>query len=654
MVVLDGTYTIVTDNIDRSQCDSYANNPSCKLAERVCTEPGGTRTINGLPVYKDCWAWKENYSCISGNYVDYCAAVRNTSGCSEIQNTCTSTAWNGTCNAYEKQYRCDGKVGEPLPPNVALLNTEYTVVTDTIDRAQCASYENNSSCTLADKVCVEPGGTRNINGKDVYKDCWSWKETYTCIAQNYRNYCIPLRQTAGCSETGYVCKSTAWNGTCNEYERTYRCDGKQGDPLPPNVTYLDTTYTIIKDQLNTAQCDINKNNPNCTIASHTCTQPGGTRNINGLDVYKDCWEWTDEYVCASTDLQSDCGDLLNNPSCTEKGNTCIDKLPGGQCGLRERKFSCKVKDGTTKDVTTCDQGVCVNGVCSAPSTDPDSDFGQVIAGLEAQRQMGDYFDPATGQIFKGTGASCSVKLGGLVNCCKAKSGGGTQSNNYMMQGIKMIANEGVRFLGSPYMYDALYSTDLIPTSLLNTIYGPEKILQSGSEYQFGSGGGLSFYGVTYVPGASPPFAFDPTSFAIAIAIQVITQYLQCDQSEQLLGLRKDQRLCTPVGSWCSSKVLGVCITKKEGYCCYNSRLSRIVNEQGRAQIGKSYGDPRSPDCSGFTTAELERLDFSRMDLSEFIADIVPKNLNTNLLDQRARQTITDKSTNYFNSGSYKN
>ena len=317
--------------------------------------------------------------------------------------------------------------------------------------------------------------------------------------------------------------------------------------------------------------------------------------------------------------------------------------------MLEHKYQCKVKDGSTQDVTTCDNGVCVNGDCSAPSTNPDTDFGKVVAGMEAQREMGDYFDPATSQLFKGTASSCSVKLGGLVSCCKAKGGGGTQSNNYMIQGVKMVANEAVRFAGSTYVYDALFSSDLVPTSVLSAIYGEG----TSNAYTFGGDGNFSFYGITYVPGASPPFAFDSTSFAIAIAIQVITQYLQCDQSEQLLGLRKDQRLCTFVGSYCSSKVLGACVTKKEGYCCYNSRLSRIINEQGRAQIGKSYGDPRNPDCSGFTTAELDSLDFSKMDLSEFIQEIVPKDLNTTLLNERAQQTIQQKSTNYFNSGQYK-
>jgi conjugal transfer mating pair stabilization protein TraN len=68
-----------------------------------------------------------------------------------------------------------------------------------------------------------------------------------------------------------------------------------------------------------------------------------------------------------------------------------------------------------------------------------------------------------------------------------------------------------------------------------------------------------------------------------------------------------------------------CLERTKSFCCFNSHLARIINEQGRGQIGKGWGSDtaRSPDCSGFSVAELQSLDFSRMDLSEFYAEIVP-------------------------------
>jgi conjugal transfer mating pair stabilization protein TraN len=78
-------------------------------------------------------------------------------------------------------------------------------------------------------------------------------------------------------------------------------------------------------------------------------------------------------------------------------------------------------------------------------------------------------------------------------------------------------------------------------------------------------------------------------------------------------------------------------------------MSRIFNEQGRTQIGKGYGDTKNPDCSGFTISELEQLDMSKMDLSEFTRDIVPNALNTEKLNQRATDTVNTNVNNYFNS-----
>ena len=77
----------------------------------------------------------------------------------------------------------------------------------------------------------------------------------------------------------------------------------------------------------------------------------------------------------------------------------------------------------------------------------------------------------------------------------------------------------------------------------------------------------------------------------------------------------------------------------QSYCCFNSRLSRILNEQGRAQIGRGWGSATRPDCGGFTLDQLQTLDFSRMDLSEFFAEIAPTLPNLGELQQRAQQNI---------------
>jgi len=88
-------------------------------------------------------------------------------------------------------------------------------------------------------------------------------------------------------------------------------------------------------------------------------------------------------------------------------------------------------------------------------------------------------------------------------------------------------------------------------------------------------------------------------------------------------------LCHVVGRYCSSKMLFVCMVEKETSCCFSSKLGRIFHEQGRPQLaafGKdgAWGEPRSPNCRGFTPEEFQSLDFSAIDLSEYEADLTAR------------------------------
>ncbi|MDE8652248.1 conjugal transfer protein TraN [Novosphingobium album (ex Liu et al. 2023)] len=96
--------------------------------------------------------------------------------------------------------------------------------------------------------------------------------------------------------------------------------------------------------------------------------------------------------------------------------------------------------------------------------------------------------------------------------------------------------------------------------------------------------------------------------------------LGCDREEILLHQRDAQGLCAYVGTYCSDKILGVCVTKKKVYCCFESRLTRILQEQGRQQLSKPWNKPRREQCLGFTIDEFSRLDLSKMDFSEVYAE----------------------------------
>jgi conjugal transfer mating pair stabilization protein TraN len=115
-------------------------------------------------------------------------------------------------------------------------------------------------------------------------------------------------------------------------------------------------------------------------------------------------------------------------------------------------------------------------------------------------------------------------------------------------------------------------------------------------------------------------------------------FLHCDSSgERAIAEGREKGLCKQIGEYCSSRVpiIGTCKQRRQGWCCYKSKLARIIQEQGRPQVAAyyranpnrgnpdkmSWGNAQNPNCRGFTPVEFQTLDFSKIDLSEFFGDI---------------------------------
>ncbi|OJW54568.1 MAG: hypothetical protein BGO67_10490 [Alphaproteobacteria bacterium 41-28] len=96
----------------------------------------------------------------------------------------------------------------------------------------------------------------------------------------------------------------------------------------------------------------------------------------------------------------------------------------------------------------------------------------------------------------------------------------------------------------------------------------------------------------------------------------------CSSKEKLLSQRRKKGLCHYIGTYCSKKVLGQCIKKKSTYCCWGSKLLKVFHEQGRLQIGMGWGTPKEPLCRGFSIEEIQRIDFSKLDLREVFEDLM--------------------------------
>lgn len=101
-----------------------------------------------------------------------------------------------------------------------------------------------------------------------------------------------------------------------------------------------------------------------------------------------------------------------------------------------------------------------------------------------------------------------------------------------------------------------------------------------------------------------------------IASQMI---FKCKEDQLALAASKELGNCSYVGQYCSNKVLHSCLQKTFSYCCYSSPLARIIQEQIHDQLGMSISslDPKAPNCGGIGIDELDQIDWSRIDLSEW-------------------------------------
>ena len=86
-------------------CGAIAQAADCVKASESCVEGPATRNIGGYPVYRDCWRYTDQYSCVSANTTDDCQPLRD-QGCSQVGSTCVDTNTQGACMVYEQTWQC--------------------------------------------------------------------------------------------------------------------------------------------------------------------------------------------------------------------------------------------------------------------------------------------------------------------------------------------------------------------------------------------------------------------------------------------------------------------------------------------------------------------------------------------------------------------
>ena len=149
--------------------------------------------------------------------------------------------------------------------------------------------------------------------------------------------------------------------------------------------------------------------------------------------------------------------------------------------------------------------------------------------------------------------------------------------------------------------------------------------------------------------------------AYMIAQMIVQIAFACEEEEMETVSQIAVKNCHYVGSYCSKKGLGFCVVKQKSYCCFQSQLGRIINEQIRLQKEEKtledgtvvlvpkiqdWGSAKDPYCEGLSVEDLNKVDWDAIDLSEWTRLLEENNLNMDQQKGLTEENMTGKAEAY--------
>ena len=173
----------------------------------------------------------------------------------------------------------------------------------------------------------------------------------------------------------------------------------------------------------------------CTDEVKSCVS-SGTRQIDGHEVNRDCWEWRYSKTC-DYPSKNNCKDYAHCYAVADIGCLLSDSL--GNCVNLQKEFSCESFEPVTidkeiirtaliaqegKEQLLCQGTVpCIDGNCFDKSSQVNLEMMESISKLTAISQMKGVTD-LNFKLFAGNEQHCSKKIAGYSNCCSLKKAWG--------------------------------------------------------------------------------------------------------------------------------------------------------------------------------------------------------------------------------------
>jgi conjugal transfer mating pair stabilization protein TraN len=252
-------------------------------------------------------------------------------------------------------------------------------------------------------------------------------------------------------------------------------------------------------------------------------------------------------------------------------------------------------------------------------------------------------------IFSGRMMTCNKSgvKSGWKNCCQAGTsalGEDVGSAESLYSGANAIETvyhlAQIAYYGTEVLQGTAVNVTGLSTNVQNAIWA---VAQGGSLMD-----GFTAF--------AEAMMLNPTTWILAgvmYAAQEILLSGSCTQEDLETAMMDQAGRCHSLGTYCSDKwPLVGCVQTTEAFCCFNSMLARLIQEQGRPQLQsfnpnpwgvETDAGPADADCRGFTSTEFQMLDFSKMDLSSYFGQIATQVQST------IQQNVSDKISGYYNS-----
>ncbi|ODN41391.1 conjugal transfer mating pair stabilization protein TraN [Piscirickettsia litoralis] len=357
---------------------------------------------------------------------------------------------------------------------------------------------------------------------------------------------------------------------------------------------------------------------------------------------------------------------------------CVDGSKGksGLCYMFTDTYDCgkdvEVENKKKKFVYKCPGAVeCLGGECVDNTAGKSQDFAKAAALLHVAEFMTqdmkcvkpDATQDVTCKVFSGKAGSCHSGKA-AQDCCEAPEGISLSDYITLIMAAPKL-DTGIMSLGDTNIIKSAYSALRNPivnswteavkpfSNFVDNISGAyEKLTQPIEDFvkeimkefedklkqifydmfkkqateagaQAGASEASGTAAKSMATGAATWLATAMTIYQIyVITMLIYKQFIigACTKDEYQMNAQRELKNCHYIGSYCGKKVPGLgCIKTIKAYCCYNSPLSRIIQEQVRPQLGMSFGAAEHPSCDGIPLNRLNEIDWSKVDLSEWQA-----------------------------------